>query len=142
MALSAKYLDRSRSRTFVLMGDGESAEGSVWEAVAMATHYRLDNLVAVVDINRQGQSQETMHGWDIEAYARKFAGFGWHAVSIDGHDYDQIIAAFEEAEGVEGRPTAVLARTEKGHGVSLLANREGWHGKAPEEGRTARWSPG
>lgn len=134
MALSAKYLDRSASRTFVLMGDGESAEGSVWEAVAMATHYRLDNLLTVVDINRQGQSQETMHGWDIEAYARKFAGFGWHAISIDGHDYHQIIAAFEEAEGVKGRPTAVLARTEKGHGVSLLANREGWHGKALKKG--------
>lgn len=134
MALSAKYLDRSGSRTFVLMGDGESAEGSVWEAVAMATHYRLENLVTVVDINRQGQSQETMHGWDVEAYERKFAGFGWHAVSIDGHDYDQIIGAFEEAAGVKDRPTAVLARTEKGHGVSLLANRDGWHGKALKKG--------
>ena len=134
MALSAKYLDRSGSRTFVLMGDGESAEGSVWEAVAMASHYRLDNLVTVVDINRLGQSQETMHGWDVEAHARKFAGFGWHAISIDGHDYGQIIAALEEAEGVEDRPTAVLARTEKGHGVSLLANRDGWHGKALKKG--------
>ena len=134
MALSAKYLDRSGSRTFVLMGDGESAEGSVWEAAAMASHYRLDNLVTVVDINRLGQSQETMHGWNVEAYARKFAGFGWHAISIDGHDFGQIIAAFEEAEGVEGRPTALLARTEKGHGVSLLANREGWHGKALKKG--------
>lgn len=134
MALSAKYLDRSGSRTFVLMGDGESAEGSVWEAVAMAAHYRLDNLVTVVDINRLGQSQETMHGWDVEAYARKFAGFGWHAISIDGHDYGQIMAAFEEAEGVEDRPTALLARTEKGHGISLLANRDGWHGKALKKG--------
>ncbi len=134
MALSAKYLDRSGSRTFVLMGDGESAEGSVWEAAAMASHYRLDNLVTVVDINRLGQSQETMHGWDVEAHARKFAGFGWHAVSIDGHDYGQIIAALEEAEGVEDRPTALLARTEKGHGVSLLANRDGWHGKALKKG--------
>ena len=134
MALSAKYLDRSGSRTFVLMGDGESAEGSVWEAAAMASHYRLDNLVTVVDINRLGQSQETMHGWDVEAHARKFAGFGWHAISIDGHDYGQIIAALEEAEGVEDRPTALLARTEKGHGVSLLANRDGWHGKALKKG--------
>lgn len=134
MALSAKYLDRSESRTFVLMGDGESAEGSVWEAVAMATHYQLDNLVAVVDINRLGQSQETMHGWDVEAYARKFSGFGWHTISIDGHDYNQIIAAFDEAKGVGGRPTVVLAQTEKGHGVSLLANREGWHGKALKKG--------
>ena len=134
MALSAKYLDRTGSRTFVLMGDGESAEGSVWEAVAMASHYRLDNLVTVVDVNRQGQSQETMHGWDVEAYARKFAGFGWHAICIDGHDYGQIIAAFEEAEGMEDRPTALLARTEKGHGVSLLANREGCHGKALKKG--------
>ena len=142
MALSAKYLDRSGSRTFVLMGDGESAEGSVWEAVAMAAHYRLDNLVAIVDINRLGQSQATMHGWDVEAYARKFAGFGWHAVSIDGHDIDQILGAFEEAEGVEDRPTAVLARTEKGHGVSLLANR-GWMARqGPEEGRSARRGPG
>ncbi len=134
MALSAKFLDRSKSRTFVLMGDGESAEGAVWEAVAMASHYQLDNLVAVVDVNRLGQSQETMHGWDLESYAQKFTGFGWHAIAIDGHDYGQILQGFDEAEAVKGRPAAILARTEKGHGVSFLANKDGWHGKALKKG--------
>ncbi len=134
MALSAKFLDRSKSRTFVLMGDGESAEGSVWEAVAMASHYQLDNLVTVVDVNRLGQSQETMYGWDLDVYAQKFTGFGWHAVSIDGHDYGQILKAFDEAEAVKGRPAAILARTEKGRGISFLANKDGWHGKPLKKG--------
>ena len=95
MALSAKFLDRSKSRTFVLMGDGETAEGSVWEAAAMASYYKLDNIQVVVDVNRLGQSQETMYGWALDSYSQKFSGFGWHTISIDGHDFSQILNAFK-----------------------------------------------
>jgi len=134
MALSAKFLDHSRSRTFVLMGDGETAEGSVWEAAALASHYQLDNLVLVVDVNRLGQSQETMHGWAMKVYEQKFSGFLWHSISIDGHDYGQIVDAFEEAKTVKHQPVAILARTQKGHGVSFLVDKNGWHGKALKKG--------
>jgi len=98
MALNAQRLDKLDYRTYVLMGDGETAEGGVWEAAALAAHYKLDNLVAIVDVNRLGQSQATMHGADGQAYAKKFGGFGWHTVVIDGHNLEQIVATFAEAQ--------------------------------------------
>ena len=113
MALNAKYLDKLDYRTYVLMADGESAEGSVWEAAALVAHYKLDNLVGIVDVNRLGQSQETMLGSQIESYQKRFAGFGWHTIVINGHDFSETVTAFEEAKQVKGRPTAILAKTKK-----------------------------
>jgi transketolase len=134
MALNAKLLDRTDCRTYVLLGDGESAEGGVWEAAALAAHYQLDNLVAIVDVNRLGQSQATMHGAHTEPYVRKFSSFGWHAVAIDGHDLEQILKAFEEAQGHKGQPTVIIASTKKGKGVSFLEDKDGWHGKPLKKG--------
>jgi transketolase len=133
-AWSAKQLDHSAQRIYVLCGDGEMAEGSVWEAVALAAHAQLDNLVAIVDVNALGQSQRTMYGFDIAGYAARFAAFGWHAIPIDGHDMDAIVAAFEEAGQVRGKPVAIIARTRKGQGVSTLADHDNWHGKAVKKG--------
>ncbi|MEW5979114.1 MAG: transketolase [Acidobacteriota bacterium] len=134
MALNAKYLEKLEYRTYVLMGDGESAEGSVWEAAALAVHYQLDNLLTIVDVNRLGQSQATMHGQHPEAYAGKFRGFGWHTISIDGHDLGQILEAFEKARQVKNRPVAVLASTKKGKGVSFIEDQDNWHGKPLKKG--------
>jgi transketolase len=129
MALSAR-LDKLHCRVYVLMGDGESAEGGVWEAAALAAYYRLNNLVGIVDVNGLGQSQRTMYGFDTASYRRRFAAFGWHAVEIDGHDMSQILSALDEARKVEDRPTVIVARTLKGKGVSFLEDKEGFHGKA------------
>lgn len=130
MALNAKYLDRLPYRTYVLLGDSEMAEGSVWEAVAIAAHYRLDNLVAVIDVNRLGQRGETMYGHDLSAYERRLGAFGWETYTIDGHSYPALLSAYREAARVSGRPVAVIARTIKGKGVSFLEDVNGWHGKA------------
>jgi transketolase len=121
-------LDGAPARTFVLMGDGECAEGSVWEAAAFAAHAGLRHLCAIVDVNRLGQSDATMYGHDMQAYARKFRAFGWDAVTVDGHKIDQILEAFKKI-GKKGAPTAILARTIKGKGVSFIEDRNGWHGK-------------
>lgn len=129
MALNAKYLDKLSYRTYVLLGDSEMAEGSVWEALALAAHYELDNLVAVLDINRLGQRGETMHGHDLGVYDRKLAAFGWNTVLIDGHDLEQVLAGYEAAASHKGRPTAIIARTIKGKGVSFVEDQNGWHGK-------------
>jgi transketolase len=129
MALNAKYLDKLSYRTFVLLGDSEMAEGSVWEALALAAHYELDNLVAVLDVNRLGQRGETMHGHDLGVYDRKLAAFGWNTVLIDGHDLEQVLAGYEAAARNKGRPTAIVARTIKGKGVSFVEDQNGWHGK-------------
>lgn len=127
MALAMK-LGKSSARTYVLMGDGECAEGSVWEAASIAVHYRLDNLCAIIDINRLGQSGETMHGHDIRAYERKFRAFGWKALSIHGNEVNEILEAFEKArEAVQ--PVVILAKTIKGKGVSFVEDKNGWHGK-------------
>jgi transketolase len=134
MALNAERLDKLDYRTYVLMGDGETAEGGVWEAAALAAHYKLDNLVAIVDVNRLGQSQATMHGADGEAYAKKFGGFGWHTVVIDGHNLERIIAAFAEAQNTKGQPTAIIALTKKGKGVSFIEDKDAWHGKPLKKG--------
>ena len=128
----AQRLGRSPGRTFVLMGDGECAEGAVWEAANAAVHLGLKNLVAVVDINRLGQSDVTMHGHDIAAYARKFKAFGWAVHRVNGHDIPAILATFETIRKAGG-PAVVLARTLKGKGVSFLEDRNGWHGKPLQE---------
>ena len=127
MALAMK-LGKSPGRVYVFSGDGECAEGSVWEAVNMATIHKLRNLCLVVDINRLSQSEETMHGHDIKAYERKFKAFGWDVISIDGHKINEILNAFKKArENV--MPTAILAKTIKGKGVSFVEDKNGWHGK-------------
>jgi len=130
-------LDRSAGRTFVLMGDGECAEGAVWEAAAFAAHARLRNLCAVVDVNRLGQSDPTMYEHDLGAYARKFRAFGWDVLTVDGHKMDKILEALKKV-GKQGRPTAVLARTLKGKGVSFIEDRNGWHGKPLKADELAR----
>ncbi|MDF3298710.1 transketolase [Streptomyces tropicalis] len=129
IALAGKRLDHADYRVWVLCGDGEMAEGSVWEAAEHAGHERLDNLVAIVDVNRLGQRGPTRHGHDLGAYARRFAAFGWHTVEVDGHDVDAVDRAFAEAAATDGRPTAVVARTLKGSGVAEAEDREGLHGK-------------
>ncbi|OGD16485.1 MAG: transketolase [Candidatus Aminicenantes bacterium RBG_16_63_14] len=133
----AQRLDKSPARTFVLMGDGECAEGQVWEAANSASYWKLRNLCAVVDVNRLGQSDPTMHQHDLAALARKFRAFGWDAVVIDGHKIDKILGALKEA-GKKGKPTVLLARTLKGKGVSFIEDRNGWHGKPLKADELAR----
>jgi transketolase len=130
-------LDKSPARTFVLLGDGECAEGQVWEAAAAASHWKLRNLCAVVDVNRLGQSDPTMHQHDLAALKRKFAAFGWDAVVVDGHRIDKVLAALKTV-GKKGRPTVLLARTLKGKGVSFVEDRNGWHGKPLKADELAR----
>jgi transketolase len=129
IALAAKRLDRLPYRVWCLCGDSEMAEGSMWEAFEHASHDGLDNLTAIIDVNRLGQTGETMHGWDLDAYAGRARAFGWHAIEIDGHDVAAIDAAYREAVATTGRPTVIVARTEKGHGVAAVANKNGFHGK-------------
>ncbi|MBN0044492.1 transketolase [Streptomyces actuosus] len=129
IALSGKRLDHTGYRVWVLTGDSELAEGSVWEAAEHAAYEHLDNLVAVVDVNRLGQRGPTRHGHDLDAYARRFQAFGWHTVEIDGHDVDAIDRAYGEALSTRGQPTVILARTLKGKGVEGVQDREGLHGK-------------
>ena len=133
MGLAAKKLDRLPSRVWVLHGDSEMAEGSVWEAFEHASHYELDNLTVILDVNRLGQRGETMIGWNTEVYAERARAFGWHAIEIDGHDVEEIDDAYTEAEQTKGRPTVIVARTIKGKGVKAVENKEGWHGKALDD---------
>src|SRR5919204_915240 len=133
MAIAAKHLDRLPSRVWVLCGDSEMAEGSVWEAFEHAAHYELDNLTAILDVNRLGQRGETMNGWRLERYVERAQAFGWHAIEIDGHDVEQIDRAYEEAAEVTGRPTLIVARTIKGKGVKAVEDKPGWHGKAIDD---------
>ncbi len=139
MALNAKYLDKLPYRTYVLLGDSEMAEGSNWEAMQIAAHYKLDNLVGMIDVNRLGQRGETMYGWDVEAYAERCCAFGWEAVVIDGHRFDDILPAFRKAAEVKGKPVMIVARTIKGKGAPAVENKNGWHGKplTKEEGDEA-----
>ncbi|MFJ8074499.1 transketolase [Streptomyces sp. NPDC096176] len=129
MALAGKRLDQIPYRVWVLSGDSEMAEGSVWEAVEHAAFERLDNLTLIIDVNRLGQRGPTRFGWDLDAYARRLQAFGWHTVEIDGHDVRAVDDALSEAAATVGRPTAVIARTEKGRGVSAVQDQEGKHGK-------------
>jgi transketolase len=129
MAIAGKYLDRLPYRVWVLCGDSEMAEGSMWEAFEHASHYDLDNLIAIVDVNRLGQRGETMVGWDVDRHAGRLRAFGWRTIEIDGHDVEEIDRAYTEALQTDGRPTAVVARTVKGKGVAEVENQNGWHGK-------------
>jgi len=129
MGLAAKYLDRLPSHVWVLCGDSEMAEGSMWEAYEHASHYELDNLTAIIDVNRLGQRGETMIGWNTGVYVERARAFGWNAIEVDGHDVEEIDRAYEEAVGTSGRPTVIVARTIKGKGVKAVENKDGWHGK-------------
>ena len=129
VALAAKRLDRLPYRVWSLCGDSEMAEGSMWEAFEHAGFHDLDNLTAIIDVNRLGQTGETMHGWDLDAYRRRAEAFGWKAIEIDGHDIAAIDRAFARAVETTGQPTVIIARTEKGHGVKAVANQPGKHGK-------------
>jgi transketolase len=135
IALAGKYLDKLPYRTWVLLGDSEMAEGSQWEAFDHASHYELDNLTAVLDMNRLGQRGPTALGWNSPVYAARARAFGWHAIEIDGHDPAAVDRAYSEAASHQGQPTLIVAKTIKGAGVSFLENKEGWHGKAlkPDE---------
>jgi transketolase len=137
VALAAKRLDRLSSRVWVLCGDGEMAEGSMWEAAQYAGFMGLDNLIVVVDVNRLGQFGETMLGWDLSAYARRFEAFGWRTTQVDGHDVAAIDKAYELATRPDGRPTAIVARTVKGSGVRSVENRSGLHGKPLQDPEAA-----
>jgi transketolase len=129
VALAGKRLDRLPHRVWCLCGDSEMAEGSIWEAFEHASYNGLDNLCAIVDVNRLGQTRETMVGWDLDRHVRRAEAFGWHAIAIDGHDVDAIAAAFDEAVETTGRPTAIIARTKKGKGVKAVEDQPGKHGK-------------
>lgn len=134
LALNAKKVDKSGYRTYVLMGDGESVEGSVWEAVELARQFKLDNLCAIVDVNRLGQSDPTMLQHDMKAYKSRWAGFSWNAIVVDGHDHAALLKAFADAARTKGRPTVLLAKTFKGKGISFTENKPDWHGKALKKG--------
>ena len=129
LAIGAK-MDKLGTRVYVLLGDGELAEGSNWEAAEFAGHYKIDNLTALCDINALGQSERTMYKHDMEIYRRKFESEGWDTQVIDGHDVAAVLSALDHARATTGRPQAIIARTIKGHGVSFLADKDGWHGKA------------
>src|ERR687895_209348 len=132
MALAGKKLHRLPFRVWVICGDSEMAEGSMWEAIEHAAFYELDNLTAIIDVNRLGQRGATMHGWDLSSYSDRLRASGWHAIEIDGHDVEQIDAAYREAAST-GRPTAIVAKTVKGKGYSEIEDKGGWHGKAIAE---------
>src|ERR671936_997443 len=124
VAIAGKRLNRLPFRVWVICGDSEMAEGSMWEAIEHAAFYELDNLTAIIDVNRLGQRGETMHGWDLSSYSRRLEANGWAAIEIDGHDLEAIDRAYEEATSTTGRPTAIVARTLKGKGVKAVENQE------------------
>jgi transketolase len=132
MALAGKRLDKTAMRAWVLVGDSEMAEGSQWEAFEHAAYYELDNIVAILDINRLGQRGETMQGSDLDSYANRARAFGWHTIEIDGHDFEAIDQAYGEAIASD-RPVAIVAHTIKGKGVKAVENKNGWHGKALDD---------
>lgn len=132
MAISAKYHEQDY-RTYALLGDGELQEGQVWEAAMAAGHYKLDNLMAIVDFNGlqiDGDIATVMNPNPID---KKFEAFGWNVISIDGHNYDEIFDAYDQARTYKGKPTVIIAKTLKGKGVSFMENNSGWHGNAPNQ---------
>ena len=133
MALNARRI-KSDYRTYVLLGDGESAEGSVWEAADAASNHKLDNLCAITDVNGLGQSRATQWDHQLAAFTSRWNAFGWHAVAIDGHDLQAILNALDEARHTVGRPTMIIAGTVKGKGCAIFEGKEGWHGKALKKG--------
>lgn len=130
MALSAKISSDSY-KVYTVLGDGEIEEGQVWEAAMFASHYKLDNLVAVVDYNGLQIDGKLSEVCSPEPIDKKFEAFGWHVISIDGHDFDQIDNAFKEADKINGKPVAIIQKTVKGKGVSFMENQVSWHGSAP-----------
>jgi len=130
MALCGKYLDKLPYRIWVLLGDSEMAEGSIWEAFDKASYYKLNKLIGILDMTRLGQRGETALGWNSAAYAVRARAFGWHAIEIDGHNFEAIDRAYAEALNQKEQPTCIIAKTEKGHGFSQIANKDGWHGRA------------
>jgi transketolase len=131
VALVAKYVDKLPYKVFVVLGDSEMAEGSIWEALDHASHYKLDNVIGILDCNRLGQRGETDLGWDTAAYAARAQAFGWTPIVIDGHNLDEIDHAFAHATSANnGQPTLIIAKTLKGKGFSAIENKDGWHGKA------------
>jgi transketolase len=136
MALNARRIG-SDYRTYALIGDGETAEGAIWEAAHVAEHHHLDNLCAITDVNGFGQSRETQWDHDLDAFSSRWRAFGWHALAIDGHDLRAILDALAEARRTPGRPTMIVAKTVKGKGVSSIAGKDGWHGKALKAGAEA-----
>ena len=137
LAIAGKRLDQLPYRVWVICGDSEMAEGSIWEAVEHAAFYELDNLTAIVDVNRLGQRGETMHGWDLTSYSDRLRAFGWHAIEIDGHDVEAIDRAYREAASTTGKPTAIVARTIKGKGYSGSEDMGGMHGKVIDDADAA-----
>ena len=132
MALAGKQ-DGRNYRVYTIMGDGELAEGSVWEGAMSAGHYKLDNLCAVVDRNRlqiSGSTEDVMHHDDLQA---RFEAFGWHVIQVNGHDYDALAASFEEAKHTKGQPTVLIANTVKGCGSAVMENKAGWHHHVPSQ---------
>jgi transketolase len=133
IALNAR-LTGSDYRTYALLGDGEAAEGSVWEAAQVAPRLKLSNLCAIIDVNAFGQSGPTPFGHDVDEYVARWRAFGWHATAVDGHDLEALLRAFADARRTKDRPTMIVARTLKGKGVSIFENKDGWHGKALKKG--------
>lgn len=133
IALNARRI-HSDYRTYVLLGDGESAEGSVWESAELGAFYKLDNLCAVTDVNALGQSRTTQLAHDVESLATRWRAFGWHAIVVNGHDINELLAAYAEAKATKGRPTMIVAETIKGKGISFTEGKSGWHGKAIKKG--------
>ena len=132
MALSAKISGKDY-RTYTLVGDGESQEGQIWESIMFAAHYKLDNLCMIIDNNGLQIDGKVSDVMNTMPYDTKLKAFGWHVIEIDGHNYDEILNAFKEARETKGQPTAIIAKTIKGKGVSFMENQAGWHGKAPNE---------
>ncbi len=137
VAMAGRSLDKLPFRTWVLCGDSEMAEGSMWEAFQHAGWEGLDNLTAIIDVNRLGQTRETMLGWDLDGYVRRIEAFGWKAIAIDGHDVEAIEAAYAEAEATKGQPVAIVAKTMKGRGVKAVEDQPGKHGKPIEDAAAA-----
>jgi transketolase len=137
MAIAGKHLDRVPNRVWVLCGDSEMAEGSMWEAFEHAAHYELDNLTAIIDVNRLGQRGETMVGWNLDRHVARAEAFGWKAIEVDGHDVEAIDSAYADAVSTTGRPTVIVARTLKGKGVAAVEDKNGLHGKALDDADAA-----
>jgi len=130
MAYVGKFLDKASYRTYCLMGDGESMEGNVWEAINFAGFYKLDNLCAIIDVNRLGQSDPAPLQHDMEQYKARMVSFGFHAIVVDGHDVEELLKAFAEAAATKGKPTMILAKTYKGRDFPEMEDKMNWHGKA------------
>lgn len=129
-AINSKYIDKTNYNTYVLLGDSEMAEGSVYEALQLARHYKLNNLVAILDVNRLGQSTATMDGHDVKTISKRIASFGWKVITINGHSIPQVQKAFATAKASKDQPVMIVAKTYKGNGISFLQDKDNWHGKA------------